>query len=244
MTAAPVLVTGAAGAIGRAVARRLQEEGRAILGTDRGACPADLLVDRWAAADIATAEGRAAIAALADGPVGGFVHCAGVFHIGGLGEIDAAAWDRVFDVNAKGPLLLFQSVAAAMAPGSAAVFVASVAALRGTPDHLLYAASKAALRSLAASLALALVGRGIRVNCVCPGLIDTPMTDAANAELSARRNVPVAALVAERAAAVPAGRAGTADEVAGAVAFLLSEQAAYVTGTTVTVAGGALAGMV
>jgi len=244
MTGGPVLVTGAAGAIGRAVVQRLRRDGRAVRGTDRGGCPDGLDVERWAAGDIATAQGRAAIAALADRPLGGFVHCAGVFHTGGLGTLDEAAWDQVFAINAKGPLLLFQDIAGAMAPGSAAVFVASVAALRGTPDHLLYAASKAALRNVAASLALALAGRGIRVNCLCPGLIDTPMTDGANAALAARRGVDVAAIAAERAAAIPAGRPGTPEEVAGAAAFLLSDDAAYITGASLTAAGGALAGLV
>jgi NAD(P)-dependent dehydrogenase (short-subunit alcohol dehydrogenase family) len=238
------LVTGAAGGIGRAVARRLRASGWAVLGSDLVAQPEDLAVDDWIVADIAAAQGRAAIATHVARPLAGFVHCAGLFHTGALGEIDEAAWDRVFDVNAKAPLLLFQGIAGRLAPGAAAVFVASAAALRGTPDHLLYAASKAALRNLSASLALALVARNIRVNCVCPGLIDTKMTDAANLALSARRDLPVAAVAAERAASVPAGRAGTPDEVADTVAFLLSDQASYITGSTITVAGGALAGVV
>lgn len=239
-----VLVTGAAGAIGAAVARRLHRDGASVIGTDLGPRPLDLPVADWLAADIAVEQGRAAVAAALGPALDGFVHCAGVFHTAALGSITDADWERVFAINAKGPLLLFQAVAPRMAGGSAAVFVSSIAALRGTPDHVLYAASKAALRNVAASLALGLAPRGVRVNCLCPGLIDTPMTDAANAQLAAARGVPVARIAADRAAAIPNGRAGTADEVAGAVAFLLSQDAAYMTGATLTLAGGLLAGAV
>ncbi|MBL8838812.1 MAG: SDR family oxidoreductase [Alphaproteobacteria bacterium] len=239
-----VLVTGAGGAIGGAVVRRLRDDGVGVIGTDRGSAPAGLPVAQWIAADLATAAGRAAVADLGAATLDGFVHCAGVFHTGRLADITDADWDHVFAVNAKGPLLLFQRVVDRMAPGSAAVFVASIAALRGTPDHLLYAASKAALRSLAASLALGLAERQIRVNCLCPGLIDTPMTDAANAALAQSRGVAPAVVAAERAAAIPSRRAGTSEEVAGAVSFLLSRDAAYMTGATLTLAGGLLAGAV
>ncbi len=230
-----VLVTGAGGAIGGAVVRRLRDDGVGVIGTDRGSAPAGLPVAQWIAADLATAAGRAAVADLGAATLDGFVHCAGVFHTGRLADITDADWDHVFAVNAKGPLLLFQRVVDRMAPGSAAVFVASIAALRGTPDHLLYAASKAALRSLAASLALGLAERQIRVNCLCPGLIDTPriartVADRFAADLEEAR--------AARDRQVPMGRMGTAWEVAHACAFLLSDAAAYITGTELVVDGG------
>ena len=243
-TVRTVLVTGAGGAIGGAVVRRLHADGFAVIGTDRGTAPAGLPVARWIAADLATPEGRTAIGDLGATQLQGFVHCAGVFHTGRLADITEADWDHVFAVNTKGPLLLFQRVAGRMVPGSSAVFVASVGALRATADHMVYGASKAALRSLAGSLALGLADRQIRVNCLCPGLIDTPMTDLANAQLAQARGVAPDVIAAERAAGIPSRRAGTPEEVAGAVAFLLSPDATYMTGVSLTLAGGLLAGAV
>ncbi len=241
-SARTALVTGAGGAIGGAVVRRLHADGWSVIGTDRGEAPGGLPAARWIAADLATETGRAAVGGGVGPVLHGFVHCAGIFHTGRLADVTAEDWEHVFAVNAMAPLLLFQRVAPRMGPGSAAVFVASIAALRATADHMLYAASKAALRSLSASLALGLAERQIRVNCLCPGLIDTPMTDLANAQLARARGVAAETVAAERAAAIPNRRAGTPEEVAGAAAFLLSADSTYMTGATLTLAGGLLAG--
>ena len=85
--------------------------------------------------------------------------------------------------------------------------------------------------------------RGIRVNVVAPGLIDTPLTDGLNATLAARRNVPIETIVSERAAPIPLGRAGTAEEVADTCLYLLSRQSSYMTGSTLFSTGGVLAGI-
>jgi len=124
------------------------------------------------------------------------------------------------------------------------VVLGSIAGLRGSPATPFYAASKAGLRNLAASLALLLEPRGIRVNVVAPGLIDTPLTDALNVTLAQQRGQSVEAIAADRATPIPMRRAGTADEVADTCLYLLSRQSSYMTGSTVFSAGGVLAGIV
>jgi NAD(P)-dependent dehydrogenase (short-subunit alcohol dehydrogenase family) len=124
------------------------------------------------------------------------------------------------------------------------VLMGSIAAVRASPKTPFYAASKAALRNLGASLAMILQPRGMRVNVVAPGLIDTPLTDALNLRLAGERGLAVAQVAAERAQAVPAGRAGTPDEVVSACLFFLSRQASYCTGTTLHPTGGVWAGTI
>jgi 3-oxoacyl-[acyl-carrier protein] reductase len=117
------------------------------------------------------------------------------------------------------------------------VFVGSVSALHGRPRHAAYAATKAALHGLTTSLAAELAPR-VRVNCVAPGATDTPRRQEVLAARAARAGQDLAWAAAQDAADIPAGRAGTAQEVAAAVAFLASDGAAYVNGTVLTVDGG------
>jgi NAD(P)-dependent dehydrogenase (short-subunit alcohol dehydrogenase family) len=237
-----VLVVGAAGGIGRAVADALLAAGVSVLGTDRRERPDDLACD-WVAADIATAAGRAAIVE-ASGPLGGMVYAAGIIDSIGwqeLGEDEAA---RILAVNLTAPLFLTRALAGQFTNPAAIVLVGSIAGTRGSPLTPVYAASKAALRNLGASLALALSPDDIRVNVVAPGLIDTPLTDGLNLRLSAMRNVSRESIEAERAAAIPVGRAGSTGEVADAVLHLLGDGARYTTGATLFVAGGVMAGSV
>ncbi|MCR6670746.1 MAG: SDR family oxidoreductase [Devosia ginsengisoli] len=100
------------------------------------------------------------------------------------------------------------------------------------------------MRNLAASLSLLLQPLGIRVNVVAPGLIDTPLTAALNADLAERRGVAVDMIEAERAAVIPMGRAGTSEEVADSCLYLLSDRSSYLTGSTMFATGGVLAGMI
>jgi NAD(P)-dependent dehydrogenase (short-subunit alcohol dehydrogenase family) len=172
------------------------------------------------------------------------VHAAGAIVVRPLRDVDAADWDRLFALHVKAPHALTLAAWPRMAPGASIVFVSSISAVRATPDAAAYSATKAAQRNLAATFATAMAPDGIRVNCVCPGLIDTPMTDAMNVTLSAMRGQSVDAVAAGRAAGIPMGRAGTPEEVAASVRYLLSDDAAYVTGSTLTIAGGVWAGSV
>ena len=232
-----VLVTGAAGGIGGAVARRLAEAGVTVVATDlRG----DGLVE----ADIASEAGRAAIVAACGDGIGGIVHAAGIIDPCGWREIDEAGFARILAVNAIAPFLLTRALLPRMAAGGSIVLLGSIAARRAAPDTAAYAASKAALGSLGATLAQALAGSGIRVNVLAPGLIDTGLTRGLDGRLATARGSTPAEVAASRQAAVPVGRAGTVDEVADACLYLLSRQASYVDGATLFATGAALAGAI
>lgn len=239
-----ILVTGAAGAIGQAVIRRLVADGASVIATDRKPPPAAMTALPWVVADLAEAADRARLVAAVDAPLGGLVHASGIVSTTLVEDIDPTEWDRVFRVNVTGPFFLSRDLASRLKDGSAVVFVGSIAAYRGTPDAPAYAASKAALRNVAATLALAWAARGVRVNCLAPGLVDTPMTDAMNDVLAERRGAPPDQVMTARIAPIPLQRAATPDDVAGMVAFLLSSDSAYVTGATLVGAGGLLAGSV
>lgn len=239
---ARVLVSGAAGGIGGAVARRLRQAGSVVIGTDRGPAPAGW-PGAWSIADLADPGSAEHVAGAAAAELDGVVLAAGI--------LDPAAWDaitpeaaaRLLAVNLISPYFLLRALLPKLADGASVVVVGSIAGLRGAPATPFYAASKAGLRNLAASLALLLQPRGIRVNTVAPGLIDTPLTAGLNATLAAQRGVSLAQVEAERAAPIPLGRAGTAEEVADTCLYLLSRQSAYMTGSTLFSTGGVLAGM-
>jgi D-sorbitol dehydrogenase (acceptor) len=240
---ARVLVSGAAGGIGGAIARQLAKAGCEVVGTDRGPRPHGF-AGAWTSADIASAAGREAIAVGAGDGLGGVVLAAGVLDPAGWRDIDEAQAAAVFAVNLFGPAFLMRALEPRLADGASVVLIGSIAGLRASPATPFYAASKAALRNMAASLAAMLQPRGIRVNTVAPGLIDTPLTAGLNDELARRRGLDVGAIVAERAAAIPMGRAGTSGEVADAVLYLLSRQSSYLTGSTLNATGGVLAGSI
>lgn len=239
-----ILVTGAAGGIGSAIVRKLSDGGVAAIGTDRIAAPPDLPNARWIEADVSLQQEREKIAAGCGGKIGGLVHTAGI--------LDAADWltvteddaMRLLSVNLAAPFFLTRTLLPHFEEDASIVLLGSLAGMRASPQTPFYAASKAGLRNVAASLALLLQPRRIRVNVVAPGLIDTPLTDGLNRELAVRRGATVRQIETERAAAIPLGRAGTADDVADACLFLLSRQAAYVTGSTLSATGGALAGCI
>lgn len=232
-----VLVTGAAGGIGGAVARRLAEAGVAVVATDlRG----DGLIE----ADIATEAGRAVIVAACGDRIGGIVHAAGIIDPCGWRDIDEAGFARILAVNAIAPFMLTRALLPRMAAGGSIVLLGSIAARRAAPDTAAYAASKAALGNLGATLAQALAGSGIRVNVLAPGLIDTELTRGLDHRLAVARGSTPTEVAAARQAAVPVGRAGTADEIADACLYLLSLQSSYVDGSTLFATGAALAGAI
>ena len=156
----------------------------------------------------------------------GLVNNAGIPHRARLGEVEPEAWRHTFDVNVLGPLLAIQTLSGVLADGASIVNVGSAAALTGH-HTVAYTASKWALRGLSRAAAVELAPRGIRVNTVHPGLIDTPMMAAASPEF-----------LRAHLAQTPAGRAGTPEEVAEVVVFLLGDGAAYVNGVDLPVDGG------
>lgn len=243
-------ITGAASGLGRAVAEGLAREGARLLLFDRDAAALGDLRVRLPAThgvvgDVSSAADmeRAARACLDRfGPASFLVTAAGM-----LGptvpaeQAGEADWDRLFAVNVKGTWLATRAFIPQIrqAGGGAVVTLASTAGLAGSLALPAYSASKGAVVMLSRSLALAHAPEGIRVNCVCPGSIETPMLDATfdAAGDEAARQARIAAFRARH----PLGRFGKAGEVAETVMFLLSEGAGFVTGVALPVDGGRLA---
>jgi NAD(P)-dependent dehydrogenase (short-subunit alcohol dehydrogenase family) len=222
-----VLVTGAGQGLGAAVCRRLAADGATVLGVDVAEAPDLPGVDhrRLDVTDVTDDAGWARLVASLD-RVDGLVASAGVTWRARLDELDAADLARVLDVNVGGVHRAVRAVVPLMPAGASIVVVGSAAALTGHYP-IAYTAGKWALRGFAKAACLELGGRGIRVNAVHPGYIETPMTASAPPGFRA-------ANVAE----TPLGRTGTAAEVAALVAFLISDEASYISGAEIPVDGG------
>jgi 3-oxoacyl-[acyl-carrier protein] reductase len=157
---------------------------------------------------------------------------AGILRRAPLAELDDRAWDDMLNVDLTGVLRTFRSAAARMAGPGAMVAISSIAGgVYGWDDHAHYAAAKSGVLGLCRSLATELAPRGIRVNAMIPGLIETPQS------LDEENSLGPAGLAAA-GKGIPAGRVGRADEVARAIRFLTSDDAAYVTGQQLIVDGG------
>ncbi|GAB5376795.1 MAG: SDR family oxidoreductase [Acuticoccus sp.] len=233
MSALPFLVTGAAGGIGSAIATRLEAAGHEVLRTDLRAPAHD---NRFIAARLP--DDLDALVAALPARLGGLVHAAGAIHTHRADIIEADVFARLFAINVQAPVALTARLAARLSEGASVVFVGSVAGLRASPGNLIYGASKAALHNAALTFAKTLAPRGIRVNTVCPGLIDTELTERTDRELAAMDGVSVDKVVRRRRDAIPLGRSGTAGEVAAAVQHLV-DGATFSTGSQLVLDGGA-----
>jgi NAD(P)-dependent dehydrogenase (short-subunit alcohol dehydrogenase family) len=155
----------------------------------------------------------------------------GIMELQSIDEITPEHFDRTFAVNVRGLLFTVQKALPLMGRGGSIVLNASIGSIKAWPGYSVYSASKAAVRSFARTWMLELKDRGIRVNAVSPGPIDTPLFDATAKEKSEE-------MKAGFAAAIPIGRMGRAEELASAVLFLASEESSFVTGIELFVDGG------
>lgn len=235
------IVTGAGSGIGREIAGLLAEEGATVFAADvADAAPAPgctpLSVD---VSDPDAVRGMVEEALRATGRLDLLFNNAGIGSTADPIACEPEEWDRLFAVNARG---VFLGTKYGLPPmlaqgGGSIVNTASVAGLVGLPDRAAYCASKGAVIAFTKQVAVQYAGTGVRCNCVCPGTVDSPwvgrLLDTADDPAAARR-----ALVARQ----PLGRLGTPLEVARAALYLASDDAAFVTGTALTIDGGILAG--
>ena len=229
------VVTGAASGIGAACAARLASDGAAV-------ATLDLVGDVHHHVDVRDeAAVDAALAAVVGehGRLDILVNAAGVAGGGPVHLLDADEWDRVMDINLKGTYIVDKHCAVHMLErGSGSIInIASIEGLEGTEGGTVYNASKGGVVILTKSMAIDYGRRGIRVNCICPGGITTPLLeDIINAEgMESYRET-----MRERHVL---GRFGTPEEIAGAASFLASDDASFVTGHALVVDGGFTAGM-
>ncbi|TWG99511.1 3-oxoacyl-[acyl-carrier protein] reductase [Mesorhizobium sp. J18] len=236
-----VLVAGGSRGIGAAVVRRLAGEGAAVgIGYRTASAAAESLVAEIEAAggqakavagDIGqpgAAEAMVEAAHSAFGRLDGLVNTAGIGPYRPLVEVDESYIRAMFDTNVTGAIMLTKAAAAVLpSPGGRIVHFASRLAYSPIPTSTVYAASKAAVVALTHGFAKELGPKGITVNAVAPGVIETDMT---------------ASIIVERGEAIkamtPLGRIGQPDDIAGIVAFLLSDDAAWITGRTILADGG------
>ncbi len=235
------LVTGSTRGLGKAIAERLAREGAAVAVTGRQSEAAERVAAELRerggkaagfALDVASAQSVDAVVEaveLALGPVDILVNNAGIVRDQLLVRMSEEEWDAVFETNVKGAYLCSRRVLRGMIKKrwGRIINISSVVGLIGNPGQANYAATKAALIGFTKSLAREVASRGITVNAVAPGFIASDMTDA----LSDAQK----AALAEK---IPQGRIGRPEEVAACVAFLASDEAAYITGHTLAVDGG------
>lgn len=232
------LVTGASGGIGAGIARALHAQGAkvALSGTRRDAlealaaelgdgaavCPADLR-------EAGSAEALIAAAEAACGPLAILVNNAGLTKDGLAIRMKDEDWATVLDVDLAAPFRLARAALRGMLKRRAGriIGIGSVVGATGNPGQANYAAAKAGLVGMSKALAQEVGSRGITVNVIAPGFVETPMTDVLNDEQRAR-------LIA----GIPLGRMGAPADVAGAAVFLASDEAAWITGAVLHVNGG------
>jgi D-sorbitol dehydrogenase (acceptor) len=247
------LLTGAAGGIGLAVARAYVREGARCTIVDlapQASAGAQALVDladgraHYVAADVSRADSIAAMVAAAQarfGTIEILFNNAAVFDLAPLLDSDEASYERIFAVNVKGMFFTMQAVLRQMIDGGAKGAVINLASQAGRRGEALvshYCASKAAVISYTQSAALAMAPHGIRVNAIAPGVVDTPMWTHVDALFARHEGLDPGEKKIAVGRAVPLGRMGVPDDIAGAAVFLASGDAAYITAQTLNVDGG------
>jgi len=238
-----IIVTGAASGIGRVVAQRVAEEGGAVVAADLNGdalrkLGGDMELVTCDASDPASGQRLAEAALGRFGKIHGFVPCAGMIRFAPVTEVTTTQWDAVLGLNLRGVFFQIQAIGTAMAEGGAIVTISSTSGDGPRPNNADYGVSKAGINHLTKTFALEFAPRGIRVNAVSPGIIETPMWEQVDRDRGAILGLPPGQLAARTINEVPMKRGGTPQEAAALIAFLLSDEAAYITGQIITIDGG------
>jgi meso-butanediol dehydrogenase/(S,S)-butanediol dehydrogenase/diacetyl reductase len=252
------IVTGAGRGIGRAIALRLADEGVSVTVTDLDEAHGQEVAEEITAAggqafalrvDVTQ---KAQVDQMVQATVNRFgrldiqINNAGIGIVAPLMDTDEEAWDALMNVNAKGVLLCSQAAARQMiAQGQGGRIInnasgaGKVAPGKGLPLGA-YAASKHAVVAITKQMGLELSDHGVLVNCVCAGIVDTPMWDLIDRETTKLQGTPIGSVKEAAVASIPLGRIQQPEDVANVVAFLTSSDADYITGQTYNVCGGLL----
>jgi len=254
-----VLITGAASGIGAATARRLAQDGAELLLADLNGQGAKALADELGQTSVHVDVTRAAdigrmleVAYQRWGRLDVLFNNAGIEGLRPLLDVSEEEWDRVMDVNLRAVFFVLQATARRMRqqepiPGSELrgklIQTASIAAYRGGQATMVhYSASKAGVVSITRTAATVLAPLKITSNCVCPGVVDTPLWARIDAEWAELEGWEIGEAWKRRTANIPLGRPEKAEDVAGLVSFLASRDSDYMTGQAVHVDGGLIMG--
>lgn len=234
-----IIVTGAGSGIGHAIARRLANEGARLALFDLNTAALNHLCDAFPAKaftlDVSNEQAvfdTVAAAAAFLGGIDGVVNAAGIIELGALADTSLASWQRQMDINLTGPFLICRAALPWLQQAGKATIVniASAQALKPAGASAGYAASKAGLLTFSKAIAAELAPN-IRVNTVCPGIVDTPMVQRVNADAGRPDTTPGLQDYA-------LGRMAQPEEIAAAVCFLSSDESSFVTGIAMAVDGG------
>ena len=248
------IVTGGSKGIGAGICERLASEGAMVVlnyksSADRARTVADRIIKAGGKVDVQCGDmgDAASISHLVEYTVATYgridILCANAGNIGPMkpvSECVAAEYDDCFDLNVRGTFLLSRAVLPYMIANRSGRIIntSSIFGKRGWPNYGIYCASKAAVIALTQSIALEVAKQNITANCICPGVTESDMLVHETEFWAARSGISVEAMHAEWLKGIPLGRPQTADEQAALVAFLASEEAAYITGVAISSAGG------
>ena len=240
MTGKVALITGGTSGIGAATAKLFRAEGATVIATGSSATSVEKAREQMPdiefvisdAGEVAEVKALVEKVSAEHGRIDVLFANAGISRLASLDATDEATFDRLFNVNLRGPYFLLKYAARVMADGGSIILTSSSSAVQGMADTSVYGATKGALRSLGLNLAIELAPRRIRVNTITPGPIATSIGD--KMDLTPEQ----VDMFGEMIGRVPAGRMGKADEIAAAALYFASDDAGFTTGADLRVDGG------